>query len=207
MDLELWSGESPDGSRLRLRPWGEDDLAPLADVRRDPALSRWASLPTVGQGDNLAGSQGDAARWLDAQRRGWADGTRLSFAVYASLAGEGVQQLAGGVVLKRDQPGSATADVGYWTAGHLRGRGVASRALEMLCTFSGRTLADAGLRRWHLLHQVDNPASCRVAEKTGFRFQRILPAQPPFPRDGHLHTRPVVDAPAGGAGADESVRR
>ncbi|WP_408055277.1 hypothetical protein [Streptomyces paludis] len=27
------------------------------------------------------------------------------------------------------------------------------------------------------------------AEKTGYAFHRILPARPPFPRDGHLHIR------------------
>lgn len=39
------------------------------------------------------------------------------------------------------------------------------------------------------MHQVDNPASCRVAEKAGYRLDRVLPAVPPFPLDGHLHVR------------------
>lgn len=39
-----------------------------------------------------------------------------------------------------------------------------------------------------LMHQVDNVASCRVAQKSGYLFQEVLPARPPFPLDGHRHT-------------------
>jgi RimJ/RimL family protein N-acetyltransferase len=41
--------------------------------------------------------------------------------------------------------------------------------------------------RLELLHQVDNVASCRVADKAGYRLAATLPAAPPFPLDGHLH--------------------
>lgn len=83
--------------------------------------------------------------------------------------------------------------MGYWTAAHARARGVASRALEALTSWAFDTFdafeAD-GLERLELLHQVDNLASCRVAQKSRYDFDTILPAAPPtFPRDGHLHIR------------------
>jgi RimJ/RimL family protein N-acetyltransferase len=49
--------------------------------------------------------------------------------------------------------------------------------------------AAGGLARLELLHQVDNAASCRVAQKSGYVFEEVLPARPPFPRDGHRHVR------------------
>ncbi|WP_326705576.1 hypothetical protein [Streptomyces cyaneofuscatus] len=53
-------------------------------------------------------------------------------------------------------------------------------------------------RRLELLHQVDNVASCRVAEKSGYAFAELLSALPPeFPLDGHLHVREASLTPDG----------
>lgn len=93
-------------------------------------------------------------------------------------------------MLKDTAPGKPSAEVGYWTAAHARGRGVAPRALEALTGWAFSTLGADGLQRLELLHQVDNPASCRVAQKSRYDVDRILPAAPPaFPLDGHVHTR------------------
>ncbi|MEU4428312.1 GNAT family N-acetyltransferase [Actinoplanes sp. NPDC024001] len=163
MTIELWSADG----RLRLRPWSAGDLPAVVAAAGDPLLRRWTSLP--------APDVAEAERWLGAQDHGWASGERLSFAVHDG------DRLAGGVVLKNAE----RAEAGYWTVAAFRGRGVAPRALEAICGWAraaGRTELD-------LMHQVDNAASCRVAEKSGFELRRVLPAQPPFPRAGHLHTR------------------
>jgi hypothetical protein len=40
----------------------------------------------------------------------------------------------------------------------------------------------------HALHDDDNPASCRVAEKAGYPFLEFSPANPPhWYTDGHIH--------------------
>ncbi len=94
------------------------------------------------------------------------------------------------MVLKEVTSGKPAAEVGYWTAAHARGRGVASRALEALTNWAFDTFEADGLERLELLHQVDNLASCRVAQKSHYDFDTLLPAAPPsFPRDGHLHIR------------------
>ncbi|MFC9954149.1 GNAT family N-acetyltransferase, partial [Streptomyces prasinus] len=65
------------------------------------------------------------------------------------------------------------------------GRGVAPRALGALADWAFTAFAHEGLTRLELLHQVDNTASCRVAEKAGFTQAGILPAAPPaFPLEG-----------------------
>ncbi|MDT0400572.1 MULTISPECIES: GNAT family N-acetyltransferase [Streptomyces] len=161
---------------LILRPWAPEDAAVLAALYDDAALRRWASAP-VHDGPS-------AARWLAEQRHGWETGERLAFAV------EEDARPAGHVVLKRPASTAATAEVGYWTAAHARGRGVAPRALRALADWAFTTFARDGLTRLDLLHQVDNTASCRVAEKSGFALLGLLPAAPPdFPLDGHLHIR------------------
>ncbi|WP_329562938.1 GNAT family N-acetyltransferase [Kitasatospora sp. NBC_01266] len=161
----------PDG--LLLRPWTAQDAQALLAVAGDPELR--ARLLTLKVADRA-----DADRWLQAQRHGWEQGVRFSFAV---LTGD---RLAGQVVLKRPDPASDTGEVGYWTAAAARGQGVASRAAELLTDWA---LSAHALRRLELYHAVDNSASCRVAQKAGYPLEAELPPQPRWPDPGHLHVR------------------
>jgi RimJ/RimL family protein N-acetyltransferase len=181
MTVVLRADAVPPAPALLLRPWHDEDLEPLIEVYRDPTLRRWTRLPVT--------DAADATRWLDVQRRGWESRRHLSFAVLEALPGDREGRLVANVVLKRADPLGASAEVGYWTAAYARGRGVAPRALETLTGWAFDTFAVDGLDRLELLHQVDNHASCRVAAKAGYRFDRILPARPPFPNDGHRHVR------------------
>ncbi len=132
----------------------------------------------------------DAVRWVRTQRRGWARGDRFGFAVLEARPGAPQEHLVGNVVLKDLAPGKPSAEVGYWTAAHARGRAVAPRALETLTAWAFATLGPDRLNRLELLHQTDNEASCRVAQKTRYKLAGLLPATPPtFPLAGHLHIR------------------
>ena len=62
-----------------------------------------------------------------------------------------------------------TAWLHYWLAGSGRGRGLATRALAGAAAWA---FAD-GLFRLELGHRVNNPASCRVATRAGFRAEGI----------------------------------
>jgi RimJ/RimL family protein N-acetyltransferase len=161
---------SSGGPELVLRQWADEHVAPLVEIYRDPDIRRFTRVP-VRDWDG-------AVAWVAAQRDGWATGTRLSFAVHG---GDGL--LVGCVVLKKP---AAAAEVGYWTAPVARGRGVATRSVEALAEWA---FGAYGLERLELRHQVDNLASCRVAQKAGFVYHSTLPAAPPFPLDGHLHVR------------------
>ncbi|WP_345695350.1 GNAT family N-acetyltransferase [Kitasatospora terrestris] len=178
----LHAAALPAAPALLLRPWGTEDVPALVEVFQDPVLRRWTN--SVVEDDD------DAMRWVQTEQRGWATGGRFGFAVLETQPGTPHGQLVGNVVLKEAAPGKPSAEVGYWTAAHARGKGVAPRALEALTGWAFGTLGPDGLTRLELLHQVDNPASCRVAEKSRYAFDRVLAAAPPaFPRDGHLHVR------------------
>ncbi|MEU2825444.1 GNAT family N-acetyltransferase [Streptomyces bacillaris] len=179
---------------LLLRPWREEDVPALLEAYDDPVMRQWVRLPVS--------TPEEAARWLELQREGWASGTRFSFAVTdVSRGGE----LVGNLALKRPGPDPERAEVGYWTAAWARGRGVAPRALEALTAWAFAAFAEEGLVRLELLHQVDNVASCKVAEKSGYAFAELLDALPPeFPLDGHLHVREAPST-AYGSGAAQGA--
>ncbi|MFI8825661.1 GNAT family N-acetyltransferase [Streptomyces sp. NPDC053431] len=178
----LQAHATPSAPALLLRPWGREDAEALVEVFRDPVLRRWTS--------SAVENEGDALRWVEGQERGWAAGDRFGFAVLEAQPDRPHGPLAGHVVLKEVAPGKPSAEVGYWTAAHARGRGVAPRAVEALTGWAFDVVGAGTLQRLELLHQVDNPASCRVAHKSRFGLDSVLPAAPPaFPREGHLHVR------------------
>ncbi|MFI6855336.1 GNAT family N-acetyltransferase [Streptomyces sp. NPDC050416] len=167
---------------LLLRPWRPADAAVLVGLYRDEAMRRWVS---AGVHD-----RGSAARWIQDQQRGWDAGDRFAFAVSEIQGDAGEDALVGHAVLKNVMPGASSAEVGYWTAAHARGRGVAPRALEALTEWAFDAFAGDGLTRLELLHQADNTASCRVARKCGYELSSLVAAAPPeFPLEAHLHAR------------------
>lgn len=113
----LQAGATPSAPALVLRPWRMEDVAALVEVSRDPALRQWAS--------SVVDNDADGARWVQAQQRSWAAGDRFGFAVFEAQPGSPHGQLVGNVVLKEVTSGKPAAEVGYWTAAHARGRGVA----------------------------------------------------------------------------------
>ncbi|WP_344381585.1 GNAT family N-acetyltransferase [Streptomyces thermolineatus] len=198
MTVVLHAAATAAAPALLLRPWREEDLPDLLEIHRDPLVRRWQIGPPLLTRD-------DAARWLREQRRGWETGERFSFAVTESMTesmteagapggadgGADAARPVGGVGVKEYAPGRGFAEVGYLTAPRARGRGVAPRALEAVTAWAFEVFAADGLERLELFHAVPNTASCRVAEKAGYRFERVLPAVPPYPTEGHLHVRPA----------------
>ncbi|GHH36279.1 GNAT family N-acetyltransferase [Lentzea cavernae] len=150
---------------LLLRPWRSDDLAALLAAHRDPLLRRWLATSLT--------DEADAGRWLDAQADGWAAATRFSFAVIADDAP------AGHVVVKVGPDG--TSEVGYWTAAHARGRGIAVSAVNAVSQWAFDVHA---VTRLDLLHAAGNDSSCRVAVKCGYVLDLLLPAE----RHRHVRT-------------------
>ncbi|MFI1568610.1 GNAT family N-acetyltransferase [Streptomyces sp. NPDC020490] len=182
MTEHLRAPATPSAPALLLRPWRPADAAALVDVFRDDALRHWTSAAVR--------DEAGAARWVRAQREAHEAGERFAFAVVeVSPAGEDGRP-AGHVVLERPASGAPSGDVGYWTAAHARGRGVAPRAPGALTDWAFAAFAEDGLERLRLLHQADNTASCRVARKCRYEPAGSVPAAPPaFPLDGCLHLR------------------
>jgi RimJ/RimL family protein N-acetyltransferase len=150
--VELRAGD------LLLRPWREDDVDPYWAALQDHDLRLW-------NGSEVE-SRDDAAAIL-ARRRDWTGGDHASWAVVDAGTGE----LLGSVsvhLINRDQ---ADAEVGYWTAPAVRGRGIAARAVDAACRWA---FTELGLHRVQLYHAVENVASRRVAEKAGFTYEGRL---------------------------------
>jgi RimJ/RimL family protein N-acetyltransferase len=201
---ELWVPAVSRQPALVLRSWRAADIPALAaEMSRDYLLGgMWSSRDERPFRTVLRGGaertgpmdEREAARWLVSQDRGWRDGDRLCFAVFeADDAGGWV--LAGNVGLKnREETGRVgereTAEIGYWTAVAARGRGIAPAAVRAVTDWVFDAFAGTSLRQIMLVHDVDNPASCRVAQKAGYPFRELSPANPPhWFTDGHTHIR------------------
>ncbi|WP_240762739.1 MULTISPECIES: GNAT family N-acetyltransferase [unclassified Micromonospora] len=164
---------------LVLRPWRAADAPAVLAALVDPDIVRWN-----GQGvTDLA----QAAAWIT-RRSDRSDGSHVSVAVTDATDGT----LLGAVSVHQIRDGNAA--VGYWTAGPARGRGVASGALRAL---TGWAFTHLDLHRIELCHAVDNPASCRVATRAGYRWEGTLRESHRYGdghrHDEHLHARLATD--------------
>jgi len=139
---------------LLLRPWREDDVEAVWVAGQDPELQRW----------NVTGSRAEIAVRL-ARHRDWSSGDHCSWAVVEA------GQLVGSMSLHNIDRLQAEAEVGYWTVAAARGRGIAARVTDAVCTWAFAALE---VDRIQLFHAVDNPASGRVAAKAGFTLEGRL---------------------------------
>ncbi|MER5216279.1 GNAT family N-acetyltransferase [Streptomyces sp. NPDC002838] len=178
--VRLEAAATPTAPALLLRPWCPSDAADLVGVYPEDARSHGAGA--------VVHDDASAAWWVREQRRGWEAGERFGFAVVEFRGRTGDGRLVGHVILKRGTADSTSAEVGYWTAAHARGRSVAPRAVRALTDWAFGVFSEDEVAYLELLHQVDNTASCRVARKCGYAYTGLLPAAPPeFPLDGHRH--------------------
>jgi RimJ/RimL family protein N-acetyltransferase len=143
-----------------LRPWRDTDIRALVAACQDPEISRWTSVP------NPYG-EADARSYLLQRFDAIHAGTAAPFAVVE--AGDG--RLLGSIALNWLDWKDRRAEVGYWLALEARGRGHATRAVEMICVWGFQVL---DLERIELLASTENPASQRVAERAGFTREAVL---------------------------------
>ncbi|MEU4652612.1 GNAT family N-acetyltransferase [Streptomyces sp. NPDC023723] len=181
----------PAGHGLRLGAWDPDSDADAETWLRgllDPDFRRW-NTPL-----NLVTDLDSVREALRGRARQEADGGSVSFRVTdeetgATLGHVGVNEI--------NRP-MRVARVGYWVLPEARGRGVATRALLLAAEYA---YAELGLHRLELGHGVGHGASCRVAERCGFRAEGVLrdamfeaERHDAF-RDVHLHARLATDEP------------
>jgi RimJ/RimL family protein N-acetyltransferase len=179
---------------LVLRAWRPGDAEALVRAWADPEIRRWgrygAAVPesdTVGQ-------------WLDWNRQQWEFGLRAGFAICPADGDAG--EVAGSIML-RDYARTAThvghlgdtGEIGYWIVPGWRGRGVATSSVEALTrwAFTAVDAGGLGLQRIELKHSVRNLRSCRVAERSGYRYEATMRESFRYAdgarHDEHLHAR------------------
>ncbi len=156
-DPALESRALPDGYELRaLVDRDTPELHPLIERNR-ARLARWIHW-AHGQ------TEQDTRAFIGRARAMEQEGSGLSRAV---LAGG---RLAGVVGITVDRANRSAA-IGYWLDRDSEGKGVITAAVA--------ALADDGFARWQLrrieiLADVENRASCAVAERLGFQREGVL---------------------------------
>jgi len=177
------------GHGLRLSPWDPDSAADAATwlrARADPEFQRW-NTPLVRVTD-LDGAHAS----LRAVAERMADGESASFRVADAASGTAL----GHIGVNAIDPVMSVARVGYWVLPEARGHRVATRALALAARWA---FTDLGLHRLELGHALGHEASCRVAERSGFRHEGTLrgamfaAGRLDAFRDVHLHARLATD--------------
>lgn len=143
----------PAGGGLLLSPWGPGDALALLDLYADPAVRHWHGFGI----DSDDEARGVIGRW----QGGWAAEKSAHWKVTRGGGGE----LVGRIGLLSMSLRHGCGECLYSTVPAARGQGAAPLMLAALCRWA---FGDAGFHRIELRHSVVNPASCRVAEKSGF---------------------------------------
>ncbi|MGW7003579.1 GNAT family N-acetyltransferase [Streptomyces sp. NPDC054933] len=166
----------PDGG-FTLRPWCSEDAPALAAAWQDPAIQQWNRPPTGGVEQARARIARYAQRWRTEEAASWAITRTEDDAVLGAVA-LGAMDLRHGI-----------AEYIYWVLPAARGAGAALRATGRVAEWA---FDDLGLHRLELTHGVANTASCRVAQKAGFRLEgtkRSAALHADGWHDMHLHAR------------------
>lgn len=177
------------GDGIRLRLWEPDSDADVAAWLRgvtDPEFQRWNTpLKPVTDLDSARES-------LRRKGREAVEGTSVTYCVVDATSGA----VLGSVGLQAVEPVLSVARVGYWVLPEARGRRIAVRALNLASRWA---LTELGLHRLELGHAIGHEASCRVAERCGYRYEGTLRGamfeagrRDAF-RDVHLHGRLATD--------------
>jgi RimJ/RimL family protein N-acetyltransferase len=151
--------ETPQVTDIRLEPLGEAHLFDVAAMFDDEDVLRYTRIP-----DPVP--PGWEREWLGFYEDGRRAGTREAFAV---VADDG-SFLGLGMALDIDREGRQL-ELGYVVAPHARGRGVATRALELLTEWA---FAELDALRIALWISAENEASKRVATNAGYRYEGTL---------------------------------
>jgi RimJ/RimL family protein N-acetyltransferase len=143
-------------SEIRLEPLGEQHLVDVAGMFEDEDVLRYTRIPNPVP-------PGWEREWLGFYEEGRREGTREAFAVVDG----GGAFLGLGLAFGIDSEGQQL-ELGYVVAPHARGRGVATRSLELLTEWA---FADLDALRIELWISVSNDPSKRVAERAGYRYE------------------------------------
>jgi RimJ/RimL family protein N-acetyltransferase len=154
---------------VTVRHWRDEDVPAIVAAVQDPEIPRWTSIP-----ERYTAAESRA--FMAELRPAMAGGERCAFGVI-----EG-GEVAGAIGFPRLSWENGRAEVGYWLAAHARGRGLATRAVALVCEWG---FAVCGFNRIELVASTENPASQAVAERAGFTREGVL-RNYMMGRDGYL---------------------
>ncbi|MGV9383077.1 GNAT family N-acetyltransferase [Nonomuraea sp. NPDC003707] len=158
-------------SKFNLRPPSTIDAPEVLRLARDPDVLLWNPRCRI---EDEAAAVADCLEGAD-----WSDDTRASFSILDAESGRYV----GNIALHGLDWGNAQARIGYRIASWARGRGAATASVQAVTVWAVTALR---LERIVLTHAVENRASCRVAQKSGFVLEGVMRSAKRF-GDGRLH--------------------
>ncbi|KZB79501.1 GNAT family N-acetyltransferase [Amycolatopsis regifaucium] len=146
-----------------LRRWKPEQLGTLAAVAGDSAehLGAWMIWAANGYGRE------EAAEFLEASARNWAEGKCYDFAILFE------KDLVGGTGMISRPYG---IEIGYWLSHRHTGRGFATRAARLLTDEAFRL----GAPEVAIRHDEKNVASGAVPARLGFTMTGSEAAEPPL---------------------------
>jgi RimJ/RimL family protein N-acetyltransferase len=137
-------------SRVRLEPWGKDDLPLVRRLMGDPAMT-----------EHLGGPESEE-KLLDRQRR-YERETGM-FKIIDEETGEAAGSVG---YWEKDWHGGSVYETGWSVLPEFQGRGIAVAATRLLIE---RVRADARHRYLHAFPSVDNAPSNAICRKLGFEL-------------------------------------
>ncbi len=141
--------------RVTLRAHTRSDIDGVYEQCQDPASQRWTTVP-------VPYTRKDAAEFLDRIEEAWNTDAAWFFAIEAE-GGAGSDRFGGTVELKPAGPG--LAEIGFGTHPGVRGKGVMTRAVELLLDWGFEATPIRTVTWWA---NAGNRGSLRVAWKNGF---------------------------------------
>ncbi|WP_319717572.1 GNAT family N-acetyltransferase [Nonomuraea angiospora] len=154
-----------------LRPPSTTDAPEVLRLARDPDVLLWNPRCRI---EDEAAAIADCLKGAD-----WSDGTHATFSILDAESGRYV----GNIALHGLDLENAQARIGYRIAPWVRGRGAATASVQAVTSWAITALQ---LERIVLTHAVENHASCRVAQKSGFVLEGVMRSAKRF-GDGRLH--------------------
>ena len=144
---------------VRLEPLNESHLAAVAAMLADPDVLRFTRVPDPTPPDF-------AREWLNLYEAGREEGTREGF---AAVGGDG--RFLGVALAFGIDRAEGELELGYIVCPEARGRGAGTAILRALTDWA---FAEAGAARIRLVIDVENPASLRVAERSGYVREGVM---------------------------------
>jgi RimJ/RimL family protein N-acetyltransferase len=164
---------------LVVRPPVVEDAVEAFELLNDPDVLRWNPARAC---PDLRAAEAWCRDGAD-----WSDGTHATWHAVDRVT----SRMVGNVSLFAIDTDDLVAQIGYRVLPSARGRGVAR---QMVDAVTGWAFASRGLMRVQLEHAVANPASCRVAEASGFDYEGTARSAYAVPgsdarEDCHIHGR------------------
>ncbi|GIF10807.1 GNAT family N-acetyltransferase [Actinoplanes teichomyceticus] len=172
------------GDGVLLRPWCAADRPAVVAGYADPAIRRWHCR---------AMNDDEAAAWIARWPRRWQEESGAGWAVTVPAGDAPDLRVAGQISFRRIDLAEGVAELSYWVLPEFRGGRIAPRALTALTTWAFTGL---GLHRLELNHSTANPASCRVAARSGYPAEGTRRSEARHAdgwHDMHQHARLATD--------------